>query len=125
MRSYRIEGDRKTVPIDAETAEAIAKQQHLFREKFGREPGPEDPLFFDPAASTPQFPSDDSHEKTWKILLHAAGETGMPPEIVHAMNKTGRIVIEDNSLFLTDAELQEWNDAVDEYHQKIESEATQ
>jgi hypothetical protein len=28
------------------------------------------------------------------------------------MNKTGRIVTETNVRFLTDAELQEWNDAV-------------
>jgi hypothetical protein len=49
----------------------------------------------------------------------------MPPAIVYAMNKTGRIVTEDNSQFLTDAELQEWNDAVDEYQQKIESGQTQ
>jgi hypothetical protein len=124
-RSYRIEGDTKTVPLDSGTAEAIAKQKQLFREKFGREPGPEDPLFFDPDASTPQFPSDDSQEKTWKILLQAAAESGMPPAIVYAMNKTGRIVTEDNSQFLTDAELQEWNDAVDEYPQKIESGQTQ
>jgi hypothetical protein len=120
-RSYRIEGDTKIVPIDPGTAEAITTQKQLFREKFGREPGPEDPLFFDPSASTPQFLSDDSQEKTWKILLQAAAESGMPPAIVYAMHKTGRIVTEDNSQFLTDAELQEWNDAVDEYHQRAES----
>lgn len=125
MCSYRIEGDAKIVPLDSGTAEAIANQKQLFREKFGREPGPDDPIFFDPDASTPQSPSDDSQETTWKILLRAAAESGMPPAIVYAMNKTGRIVTEDNSQFLTDAELQEWNDAVDEYHQKIESGQTQ
>jgi len=124
-RSYQIEGNTKTVPLDSVTAEAIAKQKQLFRDKFGREPRPDDPLFFDPDASTPQFPNDDSQERTWKILLQAAAESGMPPAIVYAMNKTGRIVTEDNSQFLTDAELQEWNDAVDEYHQKIESGQTQ
>ena len=41
------------------------------------------------------------------------------------MNKTGRIVTETNAQFLTDAELQEWHDAVDEYHQRIESGETQ
>jgi hypothetical protein len=43
----------------------------------------------------------------------------------YAMNKTGRIVTETNLHFLTDAELQEWNDAVDEYHQKVEAGETQ
>jgi len=37
------------------------------------------------------------------------------------MNKTGRIVTEQNMRFLTDADIQEWNDAVDEYHQMIVS----
>ena len=53
--SYRIEGAGKTVPIDPETVEAIAKEKQLSRETFGREPGPEDPLFFDRDPSTPQF----------------------------------------------------------------------
>jgi hypothetical protein len=57
--------------------------------------------------------------------LQAAGDSGIDPAIVYAMNKTGRIVTETNMQFLTDAELQEWNDAVDEYHQKIASGETQ
>jgi hypothetical protein len=47
------------------------------------------------------------------------------PAIVYGMNKTGRIVTETNVHFLADAELQEWNDAVDEYHQKVEAGETQ
>jgi hypothetical protein len=78
------------IPINRETAEIIAQQKKLFREQFGREPGPDDPLFFDPS-------------------------------VVYAMNKTGRIVTEANLEFLTDTELQEWNDAVNEYRQKIET----
>ena len=35
------------------------------------------------------------------------------------MKKTGRIVTENNKQFLTPAELKEWNDAIEEYHQKI------
>lgn len=65
--------------------------------------------------------SDDSQEETWKILLRAAAETGMPPAILYAMHKTGRIVTEDNEQLLTDAELREWNDAVEEYHRQMES----
>jgi hypothetical protein len=53
--------------------------------------------------------------------LQAVGDSGIDPAIVYAMNKTGRIVTEGNLKFLTDAELQEWNDAVNEYRQKIES----
>jgi hypothetical protein len=57
--------------------------------------------------------------------VQAAGESGMDSALVYAMNKTGRIVTEQNMRFLTDADLQEWNDAVDEYHQMIGSGDTQ
>jgi len=121
MRSRRVGGDAVVIPIDHEASAAISHQKLLFREHFGREPGPEDPLFFDPASATPQFLSGESQEKVWKVLLQAAGDCGIDPAIVYAMNKTGRIVTDDNVQFLTDVELQEWNDAVDEYNQKIES----
>jgi hypothetical protein len=109
------------IPIDQETAEMVTRQKQLFRERFGREPGPDDPLFFDPVASTPQFLSDESQGAMWNSLLQAAGDAGIDPALIYAMNKTGRIITEDNARFLTDAELQEWNDAVTEYHEKIES----
>ncbi len=87
--------------------------------------GPDDPLFFDPSVAVPQFLSDESTDEIWKSSLQAAGDSGIDPAIVYAMNKTGRIVTETNLHSLTDAELQEWNDAVDEYHQKVEAGETQ
>ena len=63
--------------------------------------------------AAPKFFSDESNDEIWKSLLQAAGDSGIDPAIVYAMNKTGRIVTETNLHFLTDAELQEWNDAVD------------
>jgi hypothetical protein len=124
-RSHQVGEDERIIPIHHETAEIIAQQKKLFREQFGREPGPHDPLFFDPGVATPQFLSDESTDEIWKSLLQAAGDSGIDPAIVYAMNKTGRIVTETNVHFLTDAELQEWNDAVDEYHQKVEAGETQ
>jgi hypothetical protein len=119
-RSHLVGETEKIIPISHETAEIIAQQKKLFREQFGREPGPDDPLFFDPGVAAPQFLSDESIDEIWK-KLQAAGDSGIDPAIVYAMNKTGRIVTETNVHFLTDAELQEWNDAVDEYHQKVEA----
>src|SRR5580658_4425693 len=79
---------------------------------------------FSTQASVPQFLSDESTDEIWKSLLQAAGDSGIDPAIVYAMNKTGRIVTETNVHPLT-AELREWNDAVDEYHQKVEAGETQ
>ncbi len=120
-RSHQVGEAEKIIPINHETAEVIAKQKKLFREQFGREPGPDDPLFFDPGVAAPQFLSDESTDEIWKSLLQAAGDSGIDPAIVYAMNKTGRIVTEANLEFLSDSELQEWNDAVNEYRHKIES----
>jgi hypothetical protein len=116
---------KKTIPIDRATAEAITQQKQLFRERFGREPGPEDPLFFDPDSAVPEFLSVESQKEIWRALVQAAGESRMDPALVYAMNKTGRIVTEQNMRFLTDADVQEWNDAVDEYHRMIGSGDTQ
>jgi hypothetical protein len=124
-RSHQV-GDQvgeaeKIIPINHETAEIIAQQKKSFREQFGREPGPGDPLFFDPGVAAPQFLSDESTDEIWKRLLQAAGDSGIDPAIVYAMNKTGRMVTEANLEFLSDWELQEWNDAVNEFRQKIEA----
>ena len=54
-RSHQVDKDENIIPSDHETAEIIAQQKKLFREKFGRKPDPEDPLFFDPGVATPQF----------------------------------------------------------------------
>ena len=124
-RSHQLDQDEIRIPINRETAEIIAQQKKLFREQFGREPGPDDPLFFEPGVAVPQFLSDESTDEIWKSLLQAAGDSGIDPAIVYAMNKTGRIVTETNVHFLSDAELQEWNDAVNEYHQKVEAGETQ
>jgi len=124
-RSHRVGEDENIIPINRETAEIIAQQKKLFREQFGRDPGPEDPLFFDPGVATPQLRSGESADEVWSSLLRAAGDSGIDPALVYAMNKTGRIVTQQNMRFLTDADLQEWNDAVHEYHQMIASGNTQ
>jgi hypothetical protein len=74
----------------------------LFWEQFGREPWPDDPLFFESSVDVPQFLSDESTDEIWKSLLQAAGDSGIDPAIVYAMNKTGRIVTETNVHFLTE-----------------------
>ena len=78
-------------------------------------------MFFDSSVVVHEFLSDESTDEMWKSVLQAAGNSGIDPAIVYAMNKTGRIVAEANLEFLTDSELQEWNDAVNEYRQKIET----
>jgi hypothetical protein len=116
---------KKAIPIDETTAEAITEQKQLFQVKFGREPGADDPLFFNPETAVPEFLGGEALEEIWRSLVQVAGESGLDPALVYAMNKTGRIVTEHNMQFLTDADLQEWNDAIDEYHHMNRSDNTQ
>ena len=101
--------------MNAEAQRAIQEQLRKFREKFGREAGPEDPIFFDPDADTPQPISKAGLDEMTGQILSAAGKAGVRSELIYAMKKTGRIVTESNQHLLTDEELQEWQDAIKEY----------
>jgi DNA-binding transcriptional regulator YhcF (GntR family) len=57
----------------------------------------------------------------WNEVLQKAGELGMDPAIIYAMRKTGRMVTEQNMQYLEPEELQEWEDAVVEYHSLVKS----
>lgn len=60
---------KKTIKMSPELARMIQEQLAAFKERFGREAGPEDPVFFDPDADTPQ---PISEEKLRRIVVHAA-----------------------------------------------------
>jgi len=106
----------KRIQIPSELADELRAQMERFRAKFGREPGPTDPVFFDPDADEPRPLNIDA---AFDELAAIAGEVGVSPQLIYAMKKTGRMVTENNKQFLTPAELKEWNDAIEEYHQKI------
>ena len=44
---------RGVVPMTPRVHEALIEQRKAFIEKFGREPGPDDPVFFDPDKDVP------------------------------------------------------------------------
>jgi hypothetical protein len=69
------------VKLNAESMAIVERQLQAFREKFGREPGPDDPLFFDPDADTPQpFSLERSIEESARAMV-AAGIR--PPAASH------------------------------------------
>ena len=53
----------REVPLTPDAHEALLQQREAFIEKFGREPGPDDPVFFDPDADTPQPLDLERYEK--------------------------------------------------------------
>ena len=65
---------RKANKMDKESYEAIVRQRKLFIEKFGREPGPKDPIFFDPDCDVP---TPLSEAKLKRGLIEAARKAGL------------------------------------------------
>jgi integrase len=98
----------RTVKLNQEQMEAINEQIQRFRDKFGRDPGPSDPLFFDPFADEPvPYPQERLNREMEEAMVRA----GWSPEQIYAWHRTGAIVSE-----ISPPKLQkEWTDAIEEY----------
>lgn len=94
---------RREIPLDDETRELIQLQMQDFREAFGREPGPQDRLFW------------DEPEHLEHGLSQAMREAGLPRCLIYAFEKTGRLVSEENVDLISQEDLDEWQAAVEEY----------
>ena len=106
----------RTVKLDPESMDMMQQQLQVFREKFGREPGPDDPIFFDPDADTPQpFRLEKFLEESTEAMVAA----GIRPEIIYAHRKTGGLIVtEENQEKLSAEDIAEWEAAIDEYFEK-------
>ena len=106
----------RTVPLSPEAREIIQEQLEAFKAKFGREPVGDDPIFFDPDESEPKPFSQAKADSVWNQMLAAMGKAGLPADKIYASRKTGRIVTTENMDLLLPEEIQEWNEAIQEYH---------
>ncbi len=111
-KKSREKRERRSIKMDSETAEALKEQLRRFREKFGRDPTAEEPIFFDPDHPTPR---PLQVEPTEAMVAQTMRKAGLRPELIYAFEKTGRLVTESNRHDLTKEELQEWEGAIDEY----------
>ena len=73
-----------TVEMSPDLHAALLQQREAFRAKFGRDPGPSDPLFFDPDADTPVPMSPDRMERD---LADAAKKAGLDPAALASLKK--------------------------------------
>ena len=116
MGSRSIKRRMRSVPITPEVAEVLESQKARFREQFGRDPGPDDPVFFDPDASEPQ-PLD--LEQVQAEFTEAMARAGIDPAKIYAYRRTDLIVTEDNYHLLTEEQRREWEAALAEYDAKM------
>jgi len=91
---------------------AVAEAEKEFIAKFGREPLEGEPLIFDPDFDTPTAYTD---EKMTAMMVAAMEEAGTPEHLIFAYRKTGMIMAPENAELWTDAEIEEWDAAMEEY----------
>ena len=91
---------------------ALNEQRQAFRQKFGRDPDPGDPIFFDPDADEPR-PMDPA--KLDATITEAMKDVGIPPAFIHAYRRTGMLITEDNFTRWRKRELEEFREALDEW----------
>ena len=98
----------RSTSISPEVAAILQEQRQKFIAKHGREPGPDDPVFFD-------LPHPEHLEHMMVEDMKAAG---IDPAIIYAFEKTGRLVTEQNQHLLPENDLAEWDAAIEEYEAK-------
>jgi hypothetical protein len=116
----RTENPDGTSSIDASGAAAerlgasVEAQLAAFRARFGRDPEPDDPLFFDADA-----PGDEPRPLPVAgfeaAVVEAMVASGVSPAIVYAYQQTGMLVTEENWSLLSAEELAEWDAALARY----------
>jgi hypothetical protein len=96
------------VPLSAKMAALLAQQQQQFRQRFGRDPGPDDLLF----QGAPPL------EQVEHQIAQAMRQAGLDPAFIHAFEQTGLLVSEDNRHKIPDNDLQAWEAAVADYRRR-------
>ncbi len=97
---------------DDAVEQALEELLRAFREKFGRDPGPDDPLFFDPDADEPRPLNRVAVEAG---VVEAMERAGVSPAHIYAFQQTGIIPAEGVLKHLPAERLQEFYLAVRRY----------
>lgn len=98
---------------DPQGRELLKQHDKDSRERFGREPGPGDPLICDPYAETPR---PVNVPKFIDRIVEAIEKAGIDPAKIYACRKTrGLIVTSQNEYQISARDLSDWNSAEDVY----------
>ncbi len=112
LRAAQARARQDRPDIDLEVSALLDAQLEAFRLKFGRDPGPGDPIFFDPDADTPTPVSVLEMESE---MTEIAREAGVDPALIYASQVTGMLLTESNIDQFSDEDIAEWDDAVERY----------
>lgn len=100
------------IPIPPKAMDAIKGQLHAFEMKFGRPPGPNDPIFFEPDLDVP---TPISAQKIEDQMVTTMAIAGIPAYLIWGHMKTGLIPTEDNRHLMSADAKRDWKRAMREY----------
>ena len=106
---------KKPLPLAEAARPLLKKQIALFRKKFGRDPRPDEPLFFDPDADVPRRLQLEPMEAE---IVRAMNEANIHPRLIYAFEKTGRLLSAATLKKLSREDQAEWHAALAEYDRK-------
>jgi hypothetical protein len=92
--------------------EGFNAQLQAFRVKFGREPGPEDPVFFDSDVDEPTPMTKRHWDEGMAAMAQAAADAGVDAAYIHAWQEVGYMVTDANRHLYSAAEVRAYLDAV-------------
>jgi hypothetical protein len=110
-------------PVGAKLGEGFEEQISAFRAKFGRDPRPDDPLFFEPHANEPMPLSKNTWDSTLDDLIANADQHGVDPAYLKAWRELGYLLIEENKHLFSATEVQTFFEAVEKYHDDDDQDA--
>ena len=102
--------------------EVLEDRMRAFREKFGRDPGPDDPVFFDPNKDVPTPYGPEDIDTMFDEALASGALAGGERAFVAASQEVGYLVSEENRHLFSVAEIQAWEEAFDRHLEEDEGE---
>ena len=112
LENPNVDGGALEGELSREAIEALRRE---FRERFGRDPGPDDPVFFDPSAEEPRTLDEDGEALFIAMSEMAMRRAGIDASLIYASRKTGLMVTERNQHLLSDDDRADWIEAIFEY----------
>ncbi|GAJ79227.1 hypothetical protein NBRGN_004_00900 [Nocardia brasiliensis NBRC 14402] len=102
----------RTVRVDPDLKEALRALEDSFREKFGRDPNPDDPVLFDPDQAMPTPISETALSDIWQSIADNTTDRRISAFVL-AAKEVGYLVTEDNEELFSQDEREAFYEAVD------------
>jgi len=106
---------KRSIPMNDEMIEALKQQKENFETNFGRAPGPNDPVFFNPGSDVPEPMLEQQIAEYEAAVGDAMRKVGVDPAVIYAFEQTGFFATEENWSLLGEQKRKEWRDAIAEY----------